>query len=171
MKQVYILVLLLVVVGESYSQIARTNFDGIKSYWLLFSYKDVEEFKDILPDEDDVKSEIEYKTGLMEASKESVEEGKSKSSDERIIIQLIYGIYRNWNEINFEQYYGMYSIKVQRVLYLPNSNNICNPNPTIHDGGIMFIINNPVKKEMKKEIKQYITNLINEFALDYKNSY
>ncbi|MCC6864565.1 MAG: hypothetical protein IT280_00230 [Ignavibacteria bacterium] len=162
-----VLTLFLIVFSSlSISQIkyTTTNYYGIDAFYLMVSNsEDGEYFKDILMNESDIKNIIAYKTGLK-----ALNDDTGNDINKTIFIQVNYQI--NKNPYSEEQYYGNYELRVLRVLNIPNSELYTIPHAEIFSSNTSFVNNFPIKSAWKKEIKEIITNLIEQFALDYRSS-
>jgi len=166
-KFISLIILMFAGLNSAYSQgeYKTTNYYGIE-YYSFYSYnsEESENMKDLFVDENEIRQQIEYKTGL----KKLVTLDKETFYKE-IMIQVGYNIYKN--PYSEEQYYGNYELRVIRVLQIPNSNYITTPHVEIFSTSSSFVSNYPIRNAWKKEIKEIVTNLIDKFALDFKSSY
>jgi len=160
----YILFLFLICPIVSHSQSKGTNYFGVKGFLLAISKTD-DAISDILPDKDELVKQIESKTGL----KKGVELTGKDELYNRIIITIVYNIYKNTGVA--DQYYGDYQLIVSRNLDIPNSSYISKPPAYIFIKSAPFVANNPLMDNWKKDISQLVFLLIDEFAYDYKSSY
>jgi hypothetical protein len=147
-------------------QYKTTNYYGVK-YFSLWIYKsdEAEKLNDIWVDKSEIKNIIKFRTGL-----EELIEPRYEFKYDNISISIYYDIFSNlYSEI---QYYGSCAIFITRDLLIPNSNYRAHPSrPIIFYKAYHFVMNNPIKSEMKKDLNEMVNILIDKFIIDFKSQW